>query len=301
MLEIRNDNPLAPRAPQMAQPVQLLKGEHEAEVLDFLSAYPLLTFVMTGWIKDNGLVSLLNRGNFYGSRNNSGALDGVALIGHVNMFETNSDAALAAFARLARECTDAFVVLGEEQKIDRFMSTYSPETLQSPRISRELLFEQRSRVECDAVIPNLRRATLDETDLIVPIHAQMAFEESGVNPLDVDAAGFRARCARRIQQGRAWVCVENGRLLFKADVITDLATVNYLEGIYVRPENRGQGLASACTRQLTNILLSQTKSVCLLTKEDDLAAQACYLKAGYKMREFYKTVFLQQESAEATN
>ncbi|HEY6046446.1 MAG TPA: hypothetical protein VIU65_07575, partial [Pyrinomonadaceae bacterium] len=113
MLEIRNDNPLAPRAPHMAQPVQLLKGEHEAEVLDFLSAYPLLTFVMTGWIKDNGLVSHLNRGNFYGSRNNSGALDGVALIGHVNMFETNSDAALSSFAALARECTDAFVVLGE--------------------------------------------------------------------------------------------------------------------------------------------------------------------------------------------
>ena len=188
-LELRNDKQTASPAHQVAQPVHLLKGEHEAEVLDFLSAHPLLTFVMTGWVKDNGLESHLNRGSFYGSRNDRGALNGVALIGHVTMFETNSDAARSAFARLAKNHRDAFVVIGEEQRVDRFMASYSPEESQS-RMARELLFEQRSRAHCDSVIPNLRRAMIDELDLIVPVHAQMAFEESGVNPLDVDPVGF---------------------------------------------------------------------------------------------------------------
>src|SRR5438552_7863342 len=117
MLDLRNDNLPAPLASELAQPVQPLKGEHEAEVLDFLSAHPLLTFVMTGWIKDNGLVSQLNRGTFYGSRNPLGELDGVALVGHTNVFETNSESALSAFADLVRACPSAFAVMGEEQKV----------------------------------------------------------------------------------------------------------------------------------------------------------------------------------------
>src|SRR5713226_5719413 len=100
MLQLRNDKPTVPLAPELTPSVEPLKGEHEAEVLDFLSAHPLLTFVMTGWIRDNGLVSQLNRGTFYGSRNQRGELDGVALIGHVTLFETKSESALAEFARL---------------------------------------------------------------------------------------------------------------------------------------------------------------------------------------------------------
>src|SRR2546425_2430919 len=118
MLELRNDKPIASLAPQVAQAIQPLRGEHEAEVLDFLSAHPLLTFVMTGWIKDNGLVSELNRGTFYASRNGRGELDGVALIGHVTLVETNSGASMSRFAELTRNCPSSFVVMGEERRID---------------------------------------------------------------------------------------------------------------------------------------------------------------------------------------
>jgi predicted GNAT family acetyltransferase len=298
MLQLRRDNLIAPLAPAVAQAVRPLRGEHEAEVLDFLSAHPLLTFVMTGWIKDNGLTSQLNRGNFYASRNDRGELDGVALIGHVTLFETNSDAALADFAELTRNCPSAFVVMGEKYRVGRFMSHYTPEAPQPRRICRELLFEKRSREQCEKPVSGLRRATAEEVDLVVPVHAQMAFEETGVNPLKVDATGFRRRCARRIEQGRVWVCVEDHRLIFKADVVSDLAEVNYLEGIYVRPEDRGKGLGSHCMRQLTNVLLTRTKSVCLMIKEEKSAAQTCYLKAGYKLREYYETVFLSSNGAE---
>ena len=64
--------------------------------MDFLSARPLHTFIMSSWIKDNGLVSSLNRGTFYGYRDESRELRGVALVGHVTLFETRVDAALKA-------------------------------------------------------------------------------------------------------------------------------------------------------------------------------------------------------------
>lgn len=301
MLELTKENPRRPLVPSESRPIQLLKGEHEVEVLDFLSAYPLLTFVMTGWIRDNGLVSPLNRGNFYAYRNRRGELEGVALIGHITMFETNSSDAIAAFAGSTQNCPSAFAVLGERQRVSRFMSCYTQEA-PPPRLAcRELLFEQRSRQPLDELVPSLRRATSEELDLVVPVHAQMFLEETGVNPLERDPSGFRQRCARRIQQGRVWVCVEDGRVSFKADVISDLAEVNYLEGVYVSPESRGKGFGSRCMRQLSNVLLTHTKSVCLLSKEEKTAAQACFLKAGYKLREYYETVFLQQNSTEAEN
>ena len=302
MLELRNDNPpTAPLATELAQPVQPLKGEHEAEVLDFLSAHPLLTFVMTGWINDNGLVSKLNRGTFYGSRNHRGELDGVALIGHTTLFETNSESALVRFADLANACPSAFAVMGQQQKVSRLMDYYTVDAQRPRKAFREALFEQRSKERVEVPVGCLRRATREEVDLVVPVHAAMTVEETGVNPLEVDPDGFRERCARRIQQGRVWVCVKDGRLLFKADVISDLPEINYLEGIYVTPENRGQGFGARCMRQLTNVLLTHTKSVCLLTKEEKQTAQACYRNAGYKLREFYETLYLEQKSDEMPN
>src|SRR5207247_10141889 len=88
MMQLTHDNPTTNRAPWAAQRVQPLSDEHKAETLDFLSVRPLHTFVMTGWVNDNGLVSPLNRGGFYGYRNPQGSLEGVALIGHTTLFET---------------------------------------------------------------------------------------------------------------------------------------------------------------------------------------------------------------------
>jgi predicted GNAT family acetyltransferase len=302
MLDLRNDNrTTAPLAPDFDQAIQPLKGEHEAEALDFLAAHPLLTFVMTGWIKDNGLVSQLNRGTFYGSRNQRGELDGVALIGHVTLFETNSDSALSAFADLMKACPSAFVLMGQEQRVSRLMSYYTPGGQPTRKSLRESLFEQRSKERVEEPVGCLRRATLAEVDLVVPVHAALSLEETGVNPLEVDPTGFRERCARRIQQGRVWVCIKDKQLLFKADVISDLPEVNYLEGVYVRPENRGQGFGTRCMKQLTNVLLTHTKSVCLLTNDEQLAGQACYRSAGYKLREFYETLYLDQKSEAEPN
>jgi predicted GNAT family acetyltransferase len=124
------------------------------------------------------------------------------------------------------------------------------------------------------------------------VHAQMAFEESGVNPLEVDPEGFRRRCTRRVEQGRTWAYVDNGRLIFKADVVSETPEITYLEGIYVSPEERGQGYGVRCLSQLSQQLLARAKSVCVLVNERNHAAQALYRKAGYRQGGVYDTVFL---------
>jgi uncharacterized protein len=275
--------------------VELLADEAEAEVLDFLGARPLHTVVMAGFIRDNGMESPFNRGSFYGSRNSRGHLEGVSLIGHVILVEARTVSALKAFAYLAQGCPRARMTMGEQERVACFWSYYAEGGLQPRRHCRELLFEQRWLAEeSHASVPGLRRATLDNLHLVMPAHAEMAHAESGINPLEVDPAGFRMRLARRIEQGRVWVWIEQGRLIFKADVISETPEVNYLEGVYIDPAERGKGYGLRCMKQLSRTLLARTKALCLLVNEDNQEAISLFYRAGYKVSSYYDTIFLQQ-------
>jgi len=274
--------------------VRPLTGRHKSEVLAFLAARHIHTVIMAGYIRDNGLVSPLNRGTFYACRDAKGRLQGVALIGHLTLIEARSRTALEAFARLTEDCPLARIVVTERQKVQQFWRYYT-RTRRMPRlIARELLYEQRWPIEVREAVNSLRLATLDDLDAVVRVHAHMTFELNGMDPMQIDPQGFRLRCARRVEQGRVWVWVDQGRLIFKTDIVSDTPDVIYLEGVYVDPAERGKGYGLRCFSQLSRILLQRTKSICLLVNEQHREAQAFYSKAGYKLRSYYDTIFLPQ-------
>lgn len=272
----------------------LCPGE-ETEVLDFLGARPLHTVYMAGFIRDNGLVSPHNRGTFYGCRSRTtGELAGVSLIGHVTQIETRTREALSALACAAQGCPSAHVIMGEQEKMRAFWSCYG-EAGQALRLAcRELLLEQCRPVEADEELAELRLATLAELERVVPVQAEMAVAECGVNPLKVDPVGFRERYARRIGHGRVWVSIKNGELAFKADIMAETPQAVYLEGIYVNPLERGKGFGRRCLRQLGRRLLSRSSSICLLVNEKNSEAHSFYYRAGYQLRAFYETIYLQK-------
>ena len=294
-------NPIVPsaiglrRAETGSLKIRPLAPEDEAEVLSFLAERPIHTFGMVGFIRANGLVSAHNRGTFYGCRDEEGQLEGVALIGHFILFETRTDGAIEAFAYLAQECRDAHMLLGEEENVETFWSYYADKGQAPRRHCRELLMEGRYADEVKEAVTGLRLATIEDLDVIVPAHAQTVVDESGIDPLEVDAEGFRSRCARRIEQGRSWVWVEEGRLIFKAEVVSDTAETIYLEGIWVDPQERGKGIGTRCMSQLSRTLLKRTSSICLLVNEKLEGAQAFYKKAGYSFISYYDTIFLSQQ------
>ena len=49
-----------------------LDDRHKEEVLSFLGLRPLHTFIMSSWIRDNGLASSLNRGTSMATAHKSG-------------------------------------------------------------------------------------------------------------------------------------------------------------------------------------------------------------------------------------
>lgn len=297
-LSVELKDPLHRALPATSNSVTVhpLTDDHKAEVLDFLRARPLHTVFLSGFIHDNGMVSLLNRGTFYAARDGEGRLEGVGLIGHATLIETQSKAALEAFAGFARGCPFAHMILGEKEKVDNFWGYYAKPG-ESPRlICRELLMEKRWPAEKCEEVPGLRPATMDDLAYVTEINAEMAFKESGVNPMEKDPIGFRMRCARRIEQERIWLWVQKGKLIFKADIMADTPDVVYLEGVYVNPEYRGKNYGLRCFSQLCKTLLARTVSICLLVNEKNRKARSFYCKAGYRLRSHYDTIFLQQKN-----
>lgn len=264
----------------------------EAEVLDFLSARPLRTFYLAGLVRDNGLESPHNRGTFYGCRDEEGRLTGVALVGHAIVFETESDAALAAFARLAQDHPLAHMVAGTPDEVESFWAFYTDSEREARRVCREVLLARPTPADAAGADDDLRPAAPEDLADVMRVQAQMAFDESGVSPLETDPEGFRRRCARRIEMGRVWVVRREGRLVFKADVMADTPEVNYLEGVYVSPEERGRGLGASCVAQLARRLAPRTGALCVFVNEENRAAQRLFRRAGFTPEGSFEMIYL---------
>lgn len=272
--------------------IQPLANEHSAAILTFLDERPTNTVIMSGLIRDNSLVSQLNRGTFYACYDERGHVKGVALVGHLTLFETRTDAAIAAFARTTQNCPRTRILLGEKEKLELFWQHYATGG-QTPRvISDELLFEMRRPPQAYQLVDGLRQATTDDIELLLPTIAGMVFEESGIHPMNVDPVGFCQRLTRRVEQGRVWVWMKRGELLFSAMIVADTPRAIYLEGIYVSPAHRGKGYGLRCMSQLNQRLLMSTQAICGFVNQQNTAAVPFYQKAGYDFCTPYSKIYL---------
>jgi predicted GNAT family acetyltransferase len=273
-----------------------LTTETQGEVLSFLAERPLHNVVMTGLIRDHGIESKLNRGIFFGCRNESDALLGVALIGHAVFLDARTEDATRRFAQLAQQFPPAHMLMGEKDSIERFWNYYAANSRPKHRLCREVLFEMTQRLPQSWAVPGLRAADVSDLERVLPVHAAMACEESSVNPLQVDPEGFRRRCRQRIEEGRTFVLVEQSQLIFKADIVSDTPDVIYIEGVHVHPEFRGHGYGSRCMAQLTGELLQRTRSISLLVNEERRQAQEFFKSLGFIGRGLYHTIFLRTQT-----
>ena len=292
MLASTTTNPVQGAAQSLPVYVKPLANSEESEVLQFLSQRAIHTVSMMSLIQDNGLVNPFNRGTFYGCRDTEGQLEGVALVGHATLMETVSDRALALLAQVAQRCPNTHLIMGEKERVAEFWMHYASAGRQQRLACREWLYELNWPAAPREPVSDLRPATPAELELVMPVQAELALAESGVNPLDVDPKGFRQRCLRRIQQERTWVVVEDDRLTFKADIISRTPSVVYLEGIWLHEDQRGNGSSLRFMNDLTHKLFTDAKSICLLVNENNKRAQSFYRKCGFRFRATYETIFL---------
>jgi len=272
--------------------VELLREADIQEVLRFLNIRPVHTVVIASFIHDNGIVSDLNRGSFYGYRDLEGKLEGVALLGHSTLIEARSEDAMFAFAGKGKtERTVINLIMSEHDDALKFWRYYAGAA--EPRLTcTELLFETGFPMLVRDCAWDVRTARPEEIEQIAKAHAEVTFLESGSDPMIRDRDAFLDRVARRIEMGRTFVVFENGKLLFKVDIIAEADGIIYLEGIYVAPEHRGKGIGSSCLSRLTLMLLERAERICMLSNTRFENAHRSFPKAGYRVTGRCTTLFV---------
>jgi uncharacterized protein len=130
--------------------------------------------------------------------------------------------------------------------------------------------------------PDVRLMRPDEIDVLFPASVAMYTEEVGVSPLD-GGRGYRHRVADLVRSGRAYAKVVDGRVIFKADLAVITARTAQVQGVWVDPQWRGHGLATAGMAAVVNDTLRRVApSVSLYVNDYNLPARAAYKHCGFE-------------------
>jgi uncharacterized protein len=132
--------------------------------------------------------------------------------------------------------------------------------------------------------PRARPLRMEELPLLVPAAVAMFTEEVGVSPqANGGGPAYRARLAELVRAGRSLGIVENGQLLFKAEIGAVTTRCCQVQGVWVAPEARGTGLGkSGMAAVVAHALDSVAPIVSLYVNDFNTRAVATYLKVGFR-------------------
>ena len=132
--------------------------------------------------------------------------------------------------------------------------------------------------------PAVRRVRPEELPVVMPACVAMFNEEVGVSPLTGDGgAAYRARVRELIAGGRSFARIENGEVLFKAEIGAVSRWACQVQGVWVRPDLRGSGLGSAGTAAVTaEALRSIAPTISLYVNDFNTVARGVYARVGYE-------------------
>jgi predicted GNAT family acetyltransferase len=146
-----------------------------------------------------------------------------------------------------------------------------------------------SKVPAD---PLVRRVRPEEIDVLLPACIAMFTEEVGVSPVAADGgAAYRIRVAELIRSGRAFARIEDGRVVFKAEIGSVTPSACQVQGVWVAPDLRGYGLSAPGMAAVIDISLREIAPIVGLYVNDyNAAARATYRRVGMQDRGIFMSV-----------
>lgn len=136
----------------------------------------------------------------------------------------------------------------------------------------------------------LQRPTRQHVDMLASAAAAMHREEQrSPGPMPAPSA-WRPRTAQLVERGWSWVWLENGRLIFKAELSAWTPEAVQVQGVYTSPEHRRRGVATAGMAALCTLLLAEVPLVTLYVNEWNEAAMRLYRRLGFRQQGAFATV-----------
>ena len=204
---------------------------------------------------------------------------------------TADDARAFAERALARGRTVTTIV-GPQQAVRPFWHTVAA-TWGTPREQRwdqpHLEIGDAPRVAPDPVV---RRTTMADADAVYPACVAMYTEEVGVSP-EVGGGGdlYRTRVHQLISRGWSFARIEDGEVVFKAEVASATPYAAQVQGVWVTPELRGRGIGTAGMAAVVAAVRSDIAPVVSLYVNDyNHAARRAYERVGFRQTATFATI-----------
>jgi uncharacterized protein len=224
-------------------------------------------------------------GRFVAVRGDDGELQALC---HAGANLVPSGAGCAAFVETAVQ-SQSRMIIGEEHAVDELWAAAETH-LPRPREDRP----GQPVYAIDAPPPSgetgLRRATADDLERLLPACAAAHELELGVDPRRRDTDGFRWRVKNQIDEGRSWLWLEDGAILFKAEASAWTPSAVQVQQVWVDPEVRGRGYAKRGLRDLCRLLLGSTPTVTLFVRTDNFPAIRLYESIGMAQVLSYRSI-----------
>ncbi|WP_181011120.1 GNAT family N-acetyltransferase [Streptomyces sp. SM13] len=132
--------------------------------------------------------------------------------------------------------------------------------------------------------PLVRRIRKDETEILMPACVAMFTEEVGISPLAGDGGLlYQARVAELIGTGRSFARIDDGKVVFKAEIGAATSRACQIQGVWVAPEHRGKGLSETGMAAVLRYALADVAPVVSLYVNDyNTPARKAYRRVGFR-------------------
>ncbi|WP_145503565.1 GNAT family N-acetyltransferase [Streptomyces sp. CFMR 7] len=132
--------------------------------------------------------------------------------------------------------------------------------------------------------PLVRRIRKDEMEVLMPACVAMFTEEVGISPLAGDGGLlYQARVAELIGAGRSFARIDDGKVVFKAEIGAATPQACQIQGVWVAPEHRGKGLSETGMAAVLRYALADVAPVVSLYVNDyNTPARKAYHRVGFR-------------------
>lgn len=200
---------------------------------------------------------------------------------------------VAAFAERALGVRRSVsTIVGPADAVDRLWSLVADEWGHPREVRRRqphLELANDPAVEPDPLVRRTERADLD---VVYPACVAMYTEEVGLSPEDGGGRDlYRARVSQLIARGWQFARIEDGRVVFKAEVACASPYAAQVQGVYVDPARRGEGLATRGMAAVARLVRAEIAPVVSLYVNDyNRPARRAYEKAGFVETARFSTI-----------
>ncbi|MBB4776834.1 putative GNAT family acetyltransferase [Actinomadura catellatispora] len=264
-------------------PVRVLDDRHRAEALAILDADPVSNVFVSSRVHAAGLDSRRLGAQMWGYLRD-GRLTSLCYSGANLIPVAAGPEAVRAFGERARaqgrRCSS---IVGPVDAVGELWEILSPYWGPPRAVRAEQPVMATSAVPDVPPDPGVRRVRMEEFDVVYPACVAMFTEEVGVSPNAGDGGVlYRARVAELVRDGRAFARIEDGRVLFKAEIGAVTPRACQVQGVWVPPDLRGQGRSVAgMSAVVRESLRSIAPTVSLYVNDYNARARAAYRRVGF--------------------